>query len=146
MHLDLVFLCQANFHEEFRDIGPLVSLKLDHLAILRVVNHRPIASKFLWVTTCVHELCVYVCVCVCVCVCKMKLKCLKIGLSAVYVCECQKEKTCWHLKGYLKELQLHVHNSVNKCTFLISTIILPSSFSYMLLSTCIHATSTSVCC
>ena len=62
MHLDLVFLCQANFHEEFRDIGPLVSLKLDHLAILGVVNHRPIASKFLWVTMYVHELCVCVCV------------------------------------------------------------------------------------
>ena len=47
MHLYLVLLCQANFDEEFRDVGPLVSLKLDHLAILRMVHHCTIASKFL---------------------------------------------------------------------------------------------------
>ena len=58
VHLDLVFLCQANFDKEFRDVGPLVSLKLDHLAILGVVYHCAIASKFLQ----------YVCVCVRVCV------------------------------------------------------------------------------
>ena len=47
VHLDLVFLCQANFDEELRDVGPLVSLELDHLTVLRVVHHCTIASKLL---------------------------------------------------------------------------------------------------
>lgn len=47
MHLDLVFLCQSNFDEKLGDVGPLVSLKLDHFTIFRMVHHCSIACKFL---------------------------------------------------------------------------------------------------
>ncbi len=53
VHLDLIFLCQANFDEELGDVSPLVSLKLDHLTVLGVVYHCAIASKLLWITVCV---------------------------------------------------------------------------------------------
>ena len=59
VHLDLVFLCQANFDEELGDVGPLVSLELDHLTVLRVVHHCTIASKLLYKLQCV-------CVCACI--------------------------------------------------------------------------------
>jgi hypothetical protein len=35
-------------------VSPLVSLKLDHLAVLGVVHHCTIASKLLWITVCVR--------------------------------------------------------------------------------------------
>lgn len=35
-------------NEELADILALVSLKLDHFTILWVLNHCPIAGKFLW--------------------------------------------------------------------------------------------------
>lgn len=57
MHLNLVFLGQANFDEELGDVGPLVSLELDHLTVLRVVHHCTIASKLLQIS-------VHMCVCV----------------------------------------------------------------------------------
>ena len=56
VHLDLVFLGQANFDEELGDVGPLVSLELDHLTVLRVVHHCTIASKLLQIS--VHIMCV----------------------------------------------------------------------------------------
>ena len=47
VHLDLVLLCQTHFDEKIRYVVPLVSLKLDHFPVLRVVDDGPIASKLL---------------------------------------------------------------------------------------------------
>lgn len=38
---------ESHFKEELADVFPLVSLQLDDLTVLRVLNHSPIACKFL---------------------------------------------------------------------------------------------------
>ena len=47
MYLDLVFGGKANLFEEDADVGPLITLHLDHLSVLRVFHHCAIASKLL---------------------------------------------------------------------------------------------------
>lgn len=44
---ELLLLGQVDLNEELADILALVSLKLDHFTILWVLNHCPIAGKFL---------------------------------------------------------------------------------------------------
>ena len=47
VQFQLVFRGQPHFDDKVSDVVPLVSLKLDHLAILWVINNRPITGKFL---------------------------------------------------------------------------------------------------
>jgi len=44
---DLLLLGQSDGDEPVADFGPLISLELKHLAVLRVLHYCPIAGKFL---------------------------------------------------------------------------------------------------
>jgi len=48
VHLQLLLLHDVYLQEELADVFPLVSLQLDHLPVLRVLNHSAIAGKFLF--------------------------------------------------------------------------------------------------
>jgi len=47
VHLELVRLGQAAPRQPLADVLTLVPLQLQHLSVLRVLNHSAIASKFL---------------------------------------------------------------------------------------------------
>lgn len=47
VQFQLVFRGQPHFDDEVSDVVSLVSLKLDHLAVLWVINNRPVTGKFL---------------------------------------------------------------------------------------------------
>lgn len=47
MDLQLFFLHNANFHKKLTDVLPLVTLKLNNLTVLWMLNHSTITGKFL---------------------------------------------------------------------------------------------------
>lgn len=49
--LDLVLLGESNGDEPVADLGPLVTLQLKHLAVLRVFHYRSIARELLLACT-----------------------------------------------------------------------------------------------
>lgn len=53
VHLQLVRLREPGFRQKLADILPLVTLQLQNLAVLRVLNYSAIACEFL--LTCPHD-------------------------------------------------------------------------------------------
>lgn len=56
VHFELVGFCEASLGQPLTNVFALVSLQLQHLTVLGMLNHSPITSKLLQTTNLAHAL------------------------------------------------------------------------------------------